>query len=221
MEKYLKYLRRMLLVGAIFFATSSVKAQYYQIANQLANTIGPALSGGFNYEGYVDAHYLAGLGNVSINTAGVSTSQGFKYKSWFFMGVGLGVDVAMSHTHDDMSWLGGPQFTSTAVMVPVFTDFRFNVGNQARASFFADLKIGASFLMGNKYLRAGDGYLNNRQYFYLKPAIGVRVPLGNSGNKAVNVGVVYQLLTSNYWVDSAFSNNSVLNSLGATVGFEW
>lgn len=215
-----KYLIKIILGVAFIASPIASRAQFYQIANQLPGLISPALTGGLNYKGYVDASYVAGLGNTSADFLGFSTSQGFRYKSWFFMGVGIGVDVAMSHTGDDFYRPSNYSYTSTGVMIPVFTDFRFNVGNTAKATFFADVKIGASFLMGNSYLAINNGYLSNRQYFYLKPAVGVRIPVGKNGKQGVNVGVTYQLLTSNYWYGSSHTSPT-LNSLGATVGFDW
>ena len=58
--------------------------------------------------------------------------------------------------------------------------------------------------------------------FYFRPSIGVRIPINSQNPKqAVNVGLTYQLLTSNnnytYWHD----NSVTLNNLGLTVGFEW
>lgn len=222
MNKYLKPLAIIL----VFCATSFISnAQYYQIANQLTGLINPALSGSLNYKGYVEASYLKGLGNRQVDFVSVSTSQGFKYKSWFFMGVGLGLDVAMSHTNKNFGEGNNNGYSSywdhasekTGIMVPVFTDFRFNIGNQAHTSFYIDAKIGASFLMGDKYLQVADGFITNREFFYLKPSVGVRLPL--KGKTAVDLGVTYQLLTSNYWYNSSF--NVTLSSLGAIVGFEW
>ena len=50
----------------------------------------------------------------------------------------------------------------------------------------------------------------------------MRIPINSQNPKqAVNVGLTYQLLTSNnnytYWHD----NSVTLNNLGLTVGFEW
>lgn len=224
-----KYLKTTLALLAILLVSTSGKAQFYQIANQLPGLIQPALSGSFNYKGYIDASYLGGVGNHKVDIVNISTSQGFRYSNWFYMGVGLGVDIAMSHTSDQFDQ--GPVspgfsnyynrgYTKTGVMVPVFTDFRFNVGNEKSASFYADIRLGASFLMTDKYLAVDDGFITNRQYFYLKPSIGVRVPISkNNPKQAVNVGVTYQLLTSDYWY--YYPGNITLNALGATVGFEW
>lgn len=222
-----KYLRSLLLV--FFFCTASINSysQFYQIANQLPGLIQPALAGGMNYKGYADVSYLFGLGNRRVDFVNISTSQGFKYRDWFYMGVGIGVDIAMSHTNQDFGDNRLPgygdywnhPYKSTVVMVPVFTDFRFNIGNQTGPSFFIDARLGASFLMGNNYLAVADGFITNRQYFYLKPSLGLRMPVNKSGKQAVDIGVTYQLLTTNYWYYGA--GNVTLNALGATVAFEW
>lgn len=214
MKKYLKQL----LIVAILSVPATAGAQFYQIANQIPNMLSPALSGSLNYKGYVEASYLAGLGSDKVSFAGLSTSQGFKYRNWFFMGVGLGVDVAMGNAGETYYYPPNSGYEKTGVMVPVFTDFRFNIGNQAKSSFYADVKLGASFLMGNNYLLVGDSYLTNREYFYLRPSVGVRIPLkSNSGKMAVNVGVTYQLLTANYYS----RGSSTVNALGGTIGLEW
>lgn len=221
-----KYLKTLLLIVAIIPFSQGANAQYYQIANQLPGLIRPALAGGAAYKGYVDVSYLAGLGDRRVDIVDISTSQGFKYKNWFYMGVGIGVDVAMSHTNPDFGanrpsgnnyWSHG--YKTTGIMIPVFTDFRFNIGSQSSTSFFIDARIGASFLMGNNYLAVADGFITNREYFYLKPSLGVRIPVSKSGKQAVDIGLSYQLLTSNYWYYS--SGSSTLNSLGATATFEW
>lgn len=211
---------------------STASAQYYQIANQLPQLIRPALTGGFNYKGYVEAGYVGGVGDKKADFIDISTSQGFRYAEWFYMGVGAGVDVLMSHTDDSWGngWHDAPGYddyyghgtTKTAVMIPLFTDFRFNIGNSqgSMASMFIDLRVGASFLMGDDYVSIGNGYLTRSECFYLKPTIGIRIPLGSSNVKqALNIGVTYQLLTQNYW--SRYNNNSTLSAFGASIGFEW
>lgn len=215
MKKYLK----IIAISAISLCcTSGLKAQYLQIASQLANMMSPALSGSFSYKGFVDVSYLQGVGKAKLNIAGVSTSQGFKYSSWLYMGAGIGVDVAMAQSDDDYRW--NLPTRKTGIMVPVFTDFRFNVGKATSTSFYADIRIGASFLMGDRYLAIGDNLLTNRNFFYLKPSVGVRIPLSQTGKKAMNVGLAYQLLTSNNWYYSYYGNPTI-NSVGAMVSFDW
>lgn len=225
----MKYLKPFLLIGAFIGFFSVSHAQYYQIANQLPGLIRPALSGSAGYKGFVDVSYLKGLGDKNVDFVSVSTSQGFRYAGWFYMGVGIGVDIAMAHTGDQFGsqapgngyWdhFYNNEYTKTGVMVPVFTDFRFNIGGQTKTSFYIDARIGASFLMSNKWLAAGNGFISNREYFYLKPSLGVRIPVSQSGKQAVDIGVTYQLLTANYvWYSSS---STTVNALGATVSFEW
>lgn len=203
-----------------------VSAQYYQIANQLPQLISPALSGSLNYKGFVELSGLAGIGPNRANVIDISTTQGFQYASWFFMGVGAGVDVVMAQQPD--GWRPNPDYdymyrgnTKTKVMIPLFSDFRFNIGSQASTSFFIDLKVGASWLIGSDYLRLGDGFMTNETQFYFRPTIGLRIPVSTERpDHAFNVGVSYQLLTSNnnyYWND----NSLTLNNLGISVSYEW
>lgn len=223
MKKYLKLFVLIVLVSCFPIVA---KSQYYQIANQLTGLIRPALTGGSGYKGYADVSYLAGLGNRRVDFVGISTSQGFNYRSWFYMGVGIGVDIAMGHVNPQFGmestgpyWQHG--YKKTGVMVPVFTDFRFNIGSQNSTAFFIDARIGASFLMGSNYLAVADGFITNREYFYLRPSLGVRIPVAKGGRQAMDIGLSYQLLTSNYWYNTPSPYNVTLSSLGAVVSFEW
>lgn len=197
--------------------TQEAHAQYTSIVNQAANMIQTAAIGGFNYRGFVEGSYTGGFGNLRANFAGVSTSHGFQYSNWFFMGAGLGVDLVFSETDD--RWVGDRDTRTCGVMIPIFTDFRFNIGSDTDTAFYIDVKAGGSFLIGGNYLAIRNGYINGNEYFYLKPSLGVRIPVGESGKTAFNIGLTYQLLTCNYW----YSRNSsgTLNSLGATVGYSW
>lgn len=228
--KYFDAMKKILttiIMAVAAMAVTPAEAQFYEIANQLPSLISPALSGSMKYRGIVDAHYLKGIGNYNADFLGASTSQGFQYQSWFFMGVGIGVDVVFSHPDEDFGSWGEsyPDYArhssrTTGVMIPIFTDFRFNIGNTSKASFFADVKVGCSFLVGKDYMRIGSGYLTNQEYFYLRPSIGVRIPTGGENSKqAFNVGIEYQLLTSDYW--SSWNRNVTLNSLGAVLSYEW
>ena len=213
-----------LLIAALMPAGMS--AQYYQIANQLPSLISPALSGSLNYRGFVEFSGLAGLGHNRSNDISITTSQGFQYASWFYMGVGLGVDVMMAQQPD--GWQPDLDYdymrhdgSKTKVMIPVFSDFRFNIGPRETTSFFIDVKLGASWLIGSSYLRMADGCLSSGTQFFLRPSVGVRVPVSKQNPKqAVNIGLAYQLLTSNnnyYWN----SNSLTLHNLGVTVSYEW
>lgn len=214
----------LILLAAIVPLRSA--AQYYQIANQLQQVITPALSGSLNYKGFVEMSGLAGLGHNRANVIDFSTTQGFQYSSWFFMGVGLGIDIVMAQQPE--GWTPDPDYgymsrsnAQTKVMIPVFSDFRFNIGDRATTSFFIDIKLGAAWLMGSDYLRMADGFLSNSTQFYMRPTVGLRIPVSRERpDNAVNVGLTYQLITSNnnyYWSSRSLS----LNNLGLSVAYEW
>lgn len=210
-----------ILVALIsFLMPSKGDAQYTNIVNQAANLMQTALTGGMKYRGYVDASYTGGIGNLQADFVGISTVQGFQYADWFFMGAGLGVDLVYSKTNSAPNWNYNREVRSSGAMVPIFTDFRFNIGGIKSPSFFIDIKAGGSFLIGKNYLAIENGYINGSEYFMLKPSIGLRVPVSNKGKRSMNIGLTYQLLTCNYWWYNN-SNSGTLNSLGGTVSYQW
>lgn len=225
--RFKNYIYGMAMVLAAMFLSQTASAQYYEIANRIPSLIQPAISGSMKYKGFVDAGYSKTLGNYDADFLEVSTSQGFQYTSWFYMGVGIGADVLFAHKND--TWGDGwddPSYgkdhgsTTTAVMLPLFTDFRFNLGKNSGASFFIDLRLGCSFLLSNKYISIGDGYLTNQEYFYLRPSLGIRIPTNSKNTKqALDLGITYKLLTSNYW--NSWNRDITLNSLGVTIAYEW
>lgn len=227
---FTKSLKRIVaVIGCVTMLAAGQKAsaQYYEIANQLPGIISPALSGSMNYKGFIELSGIAGFGDNRANIIGITTSQGFQYSSWFFMGAGVGVEVAMTNSDKPGDDVERPDYwhhsnAATKVMVPVFTDFRFNIGDNSGLSFFADVKLGAIWLMGNSYLRLQNGCMTGDAQFYCKPAIGVRVPMSATNpRQALNIGVAYELITSNnnynYWTD----NTVTLNGLGVSLSFEW
>ncbi|MDE6856464.1 MAG: hypothetical protein K2J34_08370, partial [Muribaculaceae bacterium] len=196
-------------------------AQYTSIVNQATNMMQTALMGGMRYRGYVEASYTGGFGNLQADFVGISTVQGVQYADWFFMGAGLGVDLVYSKTDASYNgWFGDRKTRTSGAMVPIFTDFRFNIGGNQGPSFFIDIKAGGSFLIGKNYLAIENGYINGSEYFMLKPSIGLRVPVGGNGKRSMNLGLTYQLLTCNYWWYNN-TNSGTLNSLGATVSYQW
>lgn len=219
-----------LLVTILMVITSlgvTTQAQIYSAINTLQSVISPALSGSGRYKGYVEAGYSHTLSHYNGDFIEISTSQGYQYNNWFYMGAGIGFDLLLSHKGEH--WGEGttpppnnPKISTTAPMLPLFADFRFLIanGNSANISFFLDLKIGCSFLLTNRAIAIGDGYLTNREYFFLDPSIGLRIPCNKKKPKqAIDVGVKYKLLTSNYWYNN--DNNITLQSIGAFVAFEW
>lgn len=215
-----------LILLCITAVSSSVNAQIYEAINTLQSVISPALSGSGRYKGSVEGGYTHTIGKYNADMVELSTSQGYQYNSWFYMGAGLGIDLLLSHKGND--WHDGmttepPSMkgvATTAPMLPLFADFRFLIGDTKNIAFFLDLKVGCSFLLTDKVIAIGKGYLTNREYFFLNPSIGLRLPCNKKNNKqAVDVGVKYKLLTSNYWYN--YNNNITLQAIGAFVAFEW
>lgn len=228
------------VMAAVSVAAPHADAQYWQAAQQLQSLISPALSGSGAYKGSVEVAGVAGFGSSRLNHVEISTSQGYQYTSWFYMGAGIGVDIVRSTVDDPSDLITSPDNPSnpgnlgyppienhrygqkrTGVMLPVFTDFRFNIPAGGSTSLFIDLRVGASWLLGNRYLETVDGYLTTSTNFYLRPSVGLRIPVKTGNSKqAVNIGVVYQLLTSgnNYWY---YQNTKAFNAFGVAVSYEW
>ncbi len=221
------------LVAAVALAASApaARAQYFQIASQLPSLIQPALSGSMTYRGFVEASGLAGFGENRANFLGVSTSQGFQYADWFFMGAGLGVDAVMAggdsaipaslSGFDRPEWVDHPS-AKTKAMIPVFSDFRFNIPTGSPVKLYAGVKLGAAWLLGDSYLLLQNGRMSGTTQFYFRPSVGARIPVDrNNPAHAFTVALTYQLLTSgNNW--SWYGRDSVtLSSLGLTISYEF
>lgn len=203
-------------------------AQIGEIVNGLTNVALPVIRQGAGYKGYVEADFTAGVGNYRTNFVTLATSQGYKLNNWFYMGAGIGVDMLWStvNTGWGEDWAASNpnwyehEHTSSAVMIPVFTDFRFILGQQTATSFFVNFRVGAAFLCSDSYIKIRDGYLTNRNYFYFQPAVGVRVPINSTNpRQAIDVGIHYRLMTSNYW--SNWQYNATINGLGVNISYEW
>lgn len=222
----MKLLKNILLAACLMAGATAAKAQYYEIANQIPNLISPALSGSMAYKGFVELTGIGGVGTDRANFIGLSTSQGFQYSSWFFMGAGMGIDIAMSRNNTDWAAGDNPRnfnggTATTMAMLPIFSDFRFNIGTGTNALVYIDAKIGAAWFLGNDYLQLHDRSMGHGAQFFLQPSIGVRIPVNSAKpGQAVNIGVTYRLLTS----DNSYSwydNTATLNGFGASVSFEW
>ena len=115
-------------------------------------------------------------------------------------------------------------YKRTGVMLPVFTDFRFDIATGSAPtspSVLIDMRLGASWLLGNRYMMTDHGYLSNETQFYFRPSMGVRIPVSSSSpRQAIGIGVSYLLLTSgnNYWY---YGDSQTLSAFGASVSFEW
>lgn len=224
----MKRIIRFIATAAIVIAAAiPARAQYFQLASQVRDLITPALTGGSAYKGFAEASVLAGIGTNRATIYGISTTQGYQYRPWFFMGAGVGIDVATSVLPTDMRGdVVRPSYfnrstASTKAMIPLFTDFRFNIGKTSGTSVYIDLKLGATWLIGSSYLELAEKCLGTSAQFYFKPSVGVRIPVSTVTTKrAIDIGLTYQLITSdrNY---APFSSTVSLNNIGVTLAYEW
>lgn len=209
------------LAAVVATGTTAANAQYYALANQLTNVLGPALSGSMSYRGMVEVSGIAGTGYNRINTLELATVQGFKYADWFFMGAGLGINLAVGdNTAVDNA---AHSISRYKAMMPLFSDFRFNIGGQSKPSFFVDLRLGAAWFFGNSYIGTHHNYIDDGTYFYLKPGVGVRIPVSaGDPTNAFNIALTYQLLTNSGSNGYYYRNSAVtMNGFGLTLGYEW
>lgn len=215
MKAFRRIFFAILIVAA---AAVPAKAQYYQMINQGTQMINNALAGGFYYRGFVEGSYLNGVGNNRASFLEVTTTQGFKKADWFYMGIGAGIDVVFANCNVAQNQINGKNTTQTGVMIPLYTDFRFNIGSQSTTSAFVDVRLGASFLVGSDYLQVGDSYINRSECFYFKPSLGVRIPVDASNpNHAFNIAASYMLVNTGYWNYDTIN----LSAVGLTIGYEW
>ena len=211
----MKQLKRLILILVISLSfTGIVKAQYYEMASHMTDMLWPALSGNVNYKGYVEASYLKGLGEERVDFVDISTTQGVKFAKWFYMGVGAAVDVMIPST--DFSLYK----QDASVMVPLYADFRFLIGNQSNVSVNLDVRMGAAFVFDD--FHTNNGYLLEDENFYLRPTLSVRFPINKDRPKqAISVGFSYQLLLNAWENGNYFDEAKDFHNVGATIGFEW
>lgn len=232
-----RYLAIALAAVMTIIAGQEARAQYWQAASQLQNLLSPALSGSGRYKGSVELMGVAGIDDSKLNHIEISTSQGYQYNSWFYMGAGIGIDIVMNkkeelfYTPDFSDYDFWNNYNAniratenTGVMLPIFTDFRFNIpfGQDVKAAaMYIDLRLGASWLLGDKYIDIRHGWLGHSANFYFRPTIGVRFPLSSSNpNRAINIGLSYLLLSADS-NNSYYGSHQILSSLGASISFEW
>ena len=94
----MKQLKRLILILVISLSFTGVaKAQFYEIANQIPQLLSPALSGNFNYKGYVEVSYLKGVGSDILQENGAVSAPTAKAMASGARKL-LNADVAVSVT---------------------------------------------------------------------------------------------------------------------------
>lgn len=115
------------------------------------------------YKGMIEVGYAVGFGNNKLNRWKVSTTHGYQFNPYVFLGAGVGYNCyplgAASH------------------VLPVFAALSITPLNRSVTPFI-DVKIGYSFI--------------HAEGIYINPTLGCRVGLGDSGI-GLRLGVGFEL----------------------------
>lgn len=144
------------------------------------------------YKGFVDVGYIADLSDYNADKVEVSTSHGYQFNNYFYVGGGVAVDF---YTDADL------------IAAPIFVDFRANFINK-RITPFADIKTGYS--------------VGDVEGVYVATGIGVRFSLKGKKALNLKLEYNYQQYDyyyRGYYMN--FDDTLDLEGLGFKVGFEF
>mgnify|MGYP001024681200 FL=1 len=144
------------------------------------------------YKGFVDFGYIADLSDYDANKVEISTSHGYQFNNYFYLGGGVAADF---YTDADL------------IAVPIFVDFRANFINK-KVTPFADIKTGYS--------------VGDVEGLYVSTGIGVRFSLKGKKALNLKLEYNYQQYDyyySGYYI--SYDDTADLEGLGFKVGFEF
>ncbi|MFT4169260.1 MAG: hypothetical protein QM653_09100 [Dysgonomonas sp.] len=150
------------------------------------------------YKGFIDFGYSIPVGDESASSGRLdfTTSHGYQVNSFFYAGLGAGVNYYCQDGIDSWSF-------------PLFFNPRLTIPTSSIVSPFLDVKIG--YTVGEDI-----------KGFYLSPSIGTRFLLTN--NNAINFSIGYTLQNVKYEYGYGYyyeSGNLSLNAITLKLGFEF
>ena len=148
------------------------------------------------YKGFVDFGYIADLSDYDANKVEISTSHGYQFNNYVYLGGGVAADF---YTDADL------------IAVPIFVDFRANFINK-KVTPFADIKTGYS--------------VGDVEGAYVSTGIGVRFSLKGKKAINLKLEYNYQQhndhgdysYNNNYY---SYDYDYDLEGLGFKIGFEF
>lgn len=148
------------------------------------------------YKGFVDFGYIVDLSDYDANKVEISTSHGYQFNNYFYLGGGVAADF---YTDADL------------IAVPIFVNFRANFINK-KVTPFADIKTGYS--------------VGDVEGAYVSTGIGVRFSLKGKKAINLKLEYNYQQhndhgdysYNNNYY---SYDYDYDLEGLGFKVGFEF
>lgn len=149
------------------------------------------------YRGFVDIGYALGVGDYGDGVFAVSTSHGYQFNPYIFVGAGIGVDYHLDYE---------------TVFLPIFADIRgyFIDGN---ITPFVGIKIGYSPV---------DGY-----GLYFNPSVGASFGISRKCALNVSIGYnlqraeIYNYYYSPYFYSYSSYSNETVGAITFKVGFEF
>lgn len=165
------------------------KATYRANREEFGNTKS-SLKG---YKGFVETGYIFDLSDFDANRFEVSTTHGYQFNNYLFVGGGIGIDY---YTDADLT------------SVPIFASFRANFTNK-RITPFADIKTGYA---------AGDV-----DGAFCTVGLGVRFALAKKMALNLKLEYAYLEYEQEYYYNSSYyyDDSESINGIGIKLGFEF
>lgn len=147
------------------------------------------------YRGFIDLGYTVGIGDWGIGRLEATTSHGYQFNPYFFLGAGSGVHYYCTDGVDDL-------------VVPIFLDIRGNFTKGAIVPF-AGIKAGYSFIATESFEDFGA---------YLAPAIGVKFMMSEKSAFNLSLGYTFQFAEIYYY---GYSSSENTGGISIKLGFEF
>ncbi len=148
------------------------------------------------YRGFIDLGYAAGVGDYGDGVFTVSTSHGYQFNPYFFVGAGIGVDY---------------HFDYETMFLPIFADLR-GYFIDGRISPFIGVKIGYSPVDGTG--------------LYFNPSVGASFGISRELALNISIGYnlqraeMYSYYYSYYGGSYSYSDETI-GAVTIKVGFEF
>lgn len=164
-------MKRLLLLAALVPAMPGAKAQ-----NVARNC----------YRGFVDLGYSVGIGDYKFNRFEISTSQGYQFNPYIFLGAGVGFHFMPYY--EFTIWNTPHEVRDRVIDIPLFANLHLNF-TKTRVTPFVDAKGGV--------------FVTNNGGAYANASGGIRVAVNDKQAVSLSVGYTYEELQFEVYHDLA------------------
>lgn len=147
---------------------------------------------GNGYRGFADFGYTVGVGDYEFGRFEVSTTQGYQFNPYFFVGGGVGFHFMQSYETAGMEIALDKR--DAKVSIPLFADLRGTFSKRKFAPFI-DLKAGY--------------FLTNNDGLYGNISVGCRMTVKRKQAVSLSVGYTYEKLE--FETFDRFMNSTSMN----------